>query len=665
MSRAARKARRKHSTSALDDFAWKALDVTQVKKETFAYGGFMMLQTIPGSSVEVVRSASGLSMKAKKRPASSDPEAAAASKGKKQRKANDGAAAAPAAAASASAAASQSGATAAPGKVVAMPPKSKKSKKKTLKAKAKASAAAGTAAADASSSSSSSSAAAVTAPSPGEVKAAADRKAAKKAKAKRKRKLNKKKKKAEVAAAKAAAAAAGQTVAVAPLDGSVDYGMWEGYGVSEFLLRALQRLGFGAPTTVQSMCLAAAIGGRKDIAAAAPTGSGKTLAFGLPVLHQLLAMPQLTAEEAKAAEVLPAKPPAIVIAPTRELAMQVAKHLRAVCVGSVLQRRGTIVTLVGGMADVKQKRLLSFNPQVVVATPGRLYDLLEAEAISLDHVKFAILDEADRLSLPNSFPSLPKIFEKITNGVEERQLFVFSATLTIDQPASRLLSMMSQLGMKIKSKKTTIVNLSQSGVAPGSTGAMGGESSSSSSSSSRSGGKGKGGGVGDGSAVRLPSTLALLQLRCVEAEKAAHLYYFYTQNPGRTLIFCNAISVVQQLTALLNLLNVPAFPLHGKMQQRQRLKNLDRFVSDTKGVLVATDVAARGLDVRQRCSSARPEMLSFFFSLSPLASSPFLRPLLSRFRTSTTSCTSTSQPSPRRSCTAVAAPRARGAPALR
>ena len=90
----------------------------------------------------------------------------------------------------------------------------------------------------------------------------------------------------------------------------------------------------------------------------------------------------------------------------------------------------------------------------------------------------------------------------------------------------------------------------------------------------------------------------LLQLRCIEAHKAAHLYYFYTQNPGRTLIFCNAISVVQSLTDLLNMLKVPAFPLHGKMQQRQRLKNLDRFVADANGVIVATDVAARGLDVR-------------------------------------------------------------------
>ena len=87
------------------------------------------------------------------------------------------------------------------------------------------------------------------------------------------------------------------------------------------------------------------------------------------------------------APTLPAKPSAICIAPTRELAMQVAKHLRAVAAGSLLERRGTIVTLVGGMAEVKQRRLLSFAPKVVVATPGRLYDLIEAEAISLANVR--------------------------------------------------------------------------------------------------------------------------------------------------------------------------------------------------------------------------------------------------------------------------------------
>ena len=87
------------------------------------------------------------------------------------------------------------------------------------------------------------------------------------------------------------------------------------------------------------------------------------------------------------APTLPAKPSAICIAPTRELALQVAKHLRAVAAGSLLERRGTIVTLVGGMAEVKQRRLLSFAPKVVVATPGRLYDLIEAEAISLANVR--------------------------------------------------------------------------------------------------------------------------------------------------------------------------------------------------------------------------------------------------------------------------------------
>jgi hypothetical protein len=171
--------------------------------------------------------------------------------------------------------------------------------------------------------------------------------------------------------------------------------------------------------------------------------------------------------------------------------------------------------------------------------------------------------------------------------------------------------------------------------------------------------------MSDSGTVRLPATLRLLQLRCIEAHKAAHLYYFYTQNPGRTLIFCNAISVVQSLTDLLNMLKVPAFPLHGKMQQRQRLKNLDRFVADANGVIVATDVAARGLDVRSLPShrprdattrAARARARSLRASLT----SPRFLFFRSRRRsiTSTTSYTSMFRRKRRRSSTGVGARRA-------
>ncbi|CAN0374955.1 unnamed protein product, partial [Ectocarpus fasciculatus] len=95
----------------------------------------------------------------------------------------------------------------------------------------------------------------------------------------------------------------------------------------------------------------------------------------------------------------------------------------------------------------------------------------------------------------------------------------------------------------------------------------------------------------------LPSTLKLCSIKSLQMEKDVHAYLFCATYPGRTLVFVNAIAIARRLSALLCALNVPATPLHAQMQQRQRLKSLDRFTSDPKAVLVATDVAARGLDI--------------------------------------------------------------------
>ena len=95
-------------------------------------------------------------------------------------------------------------------------------------------------------------------------------------------------------------------------------------------------------------------------------------------------------------------------------------------------------------------------------------------------------------------------------------------------------------------------------------------------------------------------------LNCSEAQRDEYLYYILLQHPGRTLVFVNAISAVRRVAALLKLLGLPALALHASMQQRQRLKALDRFKADPAGVLVATDVAARGLDITVRFSPPTP-----------------------------------------------------------
>ena len=236
---------------------------------------------------------------------------------------------------------------------------------------------------------------------------------------------------------------AASEAAVASLEGAeaspaadVDMSAWAPLGLHHELVARLAALGFVRPTPIQAACLPPALHGRRDIVGAAETGSGKTLAFGLPILHSWLEARD--AGEAAARQDLFA----LIIMPTRELALQarrapashapallwpgrvracpppadpfgvgcasqVAEHLRA-----LLPPPGRVVTLVGGMAVVKQKRLLQARPEVVVATPGRLWELLSADAQpylrTLPRLRFFVLDEVDRPpSLARSRPLSP------------------------------------------------------------------------------------------------------------------------------------------------------------------------------------------------------------------------------------------------------------------
>ena len=173
---------------------------------------------------------------------------------------------------------------------------------------------------------------------------------------------------------------------------------WAAFGLHPLLERGLADLGFTSPTPIQSECVPSAARGRSDIVGAAETGSGKTLAFGLPVLHRLL-------EERDALEADGLEPDArlraLIICPTRELALQVKDHMASVAkhVGKGLR----VVPIVGGMAQQKQERLLRARPAVVVATPGRLWELMsngDAHLSDLSGLRFFVLDEADRMVRP-------------------------------------------------------------------------------------------------------------------------------------------------------------------------------------------------------------------------------------------------------------------------
>ncbi|KAJ2488960.1 ATP-dependent RNA helicase [Coemansia sp. RSA 2050] len=351
-------------------------------------------------------------------------------------------------------------------------------------------------------------------------------------------------------------------------DPDVDVSAWEVYGVHANLLRALKHLGFSVPTEIQLKTLPQALAGR-DIIGAAETGSGKTLAFGIPMLQHISKRREKWAA-----------PTGLVLAPTRELAIQVKDHLKA------MSRfvRARVVAIVGGMSLPKQERLLNSQPDIIVATPGRLWDMVSTNDVYLNQlrsIRFLAIDEADRMLEPGHFKELKFIFKAVNEVTLQpregkRQTFVFSATLLKDMQLNARKA--SQKALKrnqgkakpgsmedliervsFQDKKPAYVDVTQS----------------------------------DATA----RTLVEARIDCLANEKDAYLYYFLVRYPGRTLVFVNSIDSIRRMLPMLRLLNVNVFGLHAQMEQRQRLKNVDRFRDTENAVLVASDVAARGLDI--------------------------------------------------------------------
>ncbi|KAL1730610.1 P-loop containing nucleoside triphosphate hydrolase protein [Schizophyllum commune] len=409
---------------------------------------------------------------------------------------------------------------------------------------------------------------------------------------------------------------------------------WEPYALHPQLLKTLQTRNFLKPTPIQAAALIPALAGR-DVVGVAQTGSGKTLAYGLPILHHLLENPH----KSTTGEKRPVR--ALILAPTRELALQVSSHLNA-CLNTVDEtpeakteadapgkavkkgkKKGgkdekkdtqtnakkppppvSVAALVGGMSLQKQKRILGRGVDVLVATPGRLWDVIQEDddlARNIKNLKFLVLDEADRMIEAGHFAELDNVLrltlranknDQIQTEVGEEvdderedddesvqdglQTFVFSATLSKDlqrnlkkrkapgksrKPRAAPASTLDDLLMRLdfRDEEPEVIDLSP-----------------------------KGGVV---------STLKESKVECVVSDKDVYLYYFLLRYPGRSLVFLSAIDGIRRLLPLMELLEIKAFPLHSQLEQRQRLKNLDRFKSTPNCVLLATDIAARGLDI--------------------------------------------------------------------
>ncbi|KAL3869498.1 hypothetical protein ACJMK2_042172 [Sinanodonta woodiana] len=266
-------------------------------------------------------------------------------------------------------------------------------------------------------------------------------------------------------------------------------------------------------------------------------------------------------------------PLSLILEPTRELAIQVRDHIKAVAKYTGIQ----VAAIVGGLSQHKQLRLLKRCPEIIVATPGRLWELIqegEPYLSRVDEVRYLVVDEADRMEEKGHFEELSKLLELINvdeKKRKQRQTFVFSATLTMVLPGPRrvmkkkkqnnaenpkLDMLMGNIGLKEKPK---VIDLTLK------TGTV--------------------------------STLTEARINCKMEEKDYCLYYFLKLHPGRTLVFTNSKDCIRRLMSIFTLLKCHPLPLHADMHQRQRLKNLERFTANDKGLLLASDVAARGLDI--------------------------------------------------------------------
>nr|WCZ58417.1 ATP-dependent RNA helicase DDX24 [Paratrimastix eleionoma] len=337
---------------------------------------------------------------------------------------------------------------------------------------------------------------------------------------------------------------------------------------------------------------------------------------------------------------------ALILTPTRELAIQISEHLHRLFKFTSIK----VVPLVGGISSQKQERLLATQPEVVVGTPGRIWDIIQQgnrHLNELENLRVLVLDEADRMVEQGHFAELKDIFQTLPpfgaievegpNGkmmkvdpTVRRQTFLFSATLCLPP------NLRKGKGGKFNtssnsnnhnnddeeeehqhSHKKTLSRYQHQhevgrrgcdGRGDGTTGKRSKKNGNDETSSTLTENRMEqlmrsvpfGGVPVIIDITRKGQTAATLQQRhvlCSVDDKDVYLVYFLVRHPGRSLVFVNSIQHVKKLTSLCQLMKIHGYGLHANMQQRQRLKNLERFRQEKECVLVASDVAARGLDI--------------------------------------------------------------------
>ncbi len=307
------------------------------------------------------------------------------------------------------------------------------------------------------------------------------------------------------------------------------------FGLAEPIVRAISKEGYSVATPIQAQAIPVVLKGH-DVIGIAQTGTGKTAAFALPIINQLI-----TAKAGRESGHRPVQ--VLILASTRELAMQIHESFKSY--GAFASVRST--TIYGGVGQQPQVRALRAGVDVVVATPGRLMDLIQQKLISLSDVHTLVLDEADRMLDMGFFPAIRRILKYVP---AKRQTLMFSATMKpeIRELAGSILSNPVSISIEPKQKTTELVEQSVCFV------------------------------------PQKQKTRLLIEL-------------ITRANPSRAIVFSRTKHGADRIVRHMTAAGFRAEAIHANKSQNRRQRILEEFKSQSPPILVATDIAARGIDV--------------------------------------------------------------------
>ena len=305
---------------------------------------------------------------------------------------------------------------------------------------------------------------------------------------------------------------------------------FEDLGLSEKLLKSVKELGFETPTYIQDRAIPVVLE-KRDLFATAQTGTGKTAAFGLPILHRLK-------------KHMAGKHRALILAPTKELALQISEDLCRYGKYTDLK----IVMIVGGKEMTAQRRELKRGADIIVATPSKILEHIQS-GLDLKDIDFFVLDEADRMLDMGFVKDIRKLNEYFT---KKHQTLLFSATITDKIRKLSKLLLRRPTFIETAKKNTTVKNVSQ------------------------------------------------IAYKVDEEQKAeATAYLIGSRNFEQVLVFTRTKKSADALVEVLREYGLKAEVIHGDIQRSTRLRRIKEFKSGKIGVLVATDIASRGLDIAE------------------------------------------------------------------